>query len=69
MGEMIRGCYWLGVLSAAAAVLYRGLTMLGLASGWREATGVAPYNFLQLAVLALLLCLATEVYARQRSAG
>ncbi|MFQ5926638.1 MAG: hypothetical protein ACE5MH_04300 [Terriglobia bacterium] len=69
MGTVIRISYWLGVVAGAMALVYRGLLMFQIASGWPDAVGFAPRNLLQLSVLLFLLCLATEVYARNRTAS
>jgi len=67
MKGLIHLSYWLGILAAVLAFAYRGLWKLGLASAWPKATGVVPYNLLQLSFLLFVFCLATEVYARNRS--
>lgn len=67
MVGVIRLSYWLGVLAALLAFLYRALVAFGLASGWPVATATQPRNFLQLAALLFVFCLATEVYARNRT--
>ena len=65
--SLIRITYLLGFLSAVAAVVYRGLLMLGVGADLAAATNVQPRNFLQLSILLLVLCLATDVYARNRA--
>lgn len=67
MVGIIRISYWLGVLAAVCAVLYRGLWTLGLASSWPEMSRILPRNLLHLSALLFLVCLATDVYARHRT--
>jgi len=62
--SLIRLTYLLGFLSAVTAVVYRGLLMFGVGVQFAAAINVQPRNFLQLSILLLVLCLATDVYAR-----
>ncbi len=67
MKGVIHLSYWLGILSAVLAFVYRGLWKLGPAAAWPQATSVKPYHFLELSLLLFVFCLATEVYARNRT--
>ena len=69
MRGMIQLSYWVGVFAAALAVVYKTLMMFGVGESWPAATGLLPRSFVHLSVLLFLLCLATEVYARNRTAG
>lgn len=69
MRGMIQLSYWVGVFAAALAVVYKALMMFGVGESWAAATALSPRSFLHLSVLLFLLCLATEVYARNRTAG
>lgn len=69
MRGMIHSSYWLGVSAAALALVYKALLLFGIAASWPEASGVMPRHFLHAAVLLLVLCLATDTYARNRTSG
>jgi hypothetical protein len=55
--------YWVGIVSVAAALVWRGLAAIGIRAGFGGATGVGiSYNtFLHGAVLFLLLSIASSL--------
>ena len=55
--------YRWGVVAAVVAVVYRLLSIGGVGKAIANTTTIEPRNCLQLSVLLLLMCIASEAYA------